>query len=318
MREGGAKRPVKCQFGAKTLKDRTMDASDLRIFAAVARLGGMNRAAAELNTVQSNVTARIRALEAELEVPLFRRTSRGTELTAAGERLLPYAARVIQLLDEARRAARDDGAPRGALVIGSLETTAALRLTPHLASFVAAYPEVDLTLRTGTSCELVDAVLARQLEGAFICGPVEHDALDSEVMFREELVILSAPGVTSLDACLRAKEMRGVVLRAGCSYRLILEAWLARQGIVDVRQLEFGTLEAIIGCVRAGLGITLLPKALIGKVWQDGLVAVHPLPRGEGHVETVFIRRRDERASSALGVFLDHIRPGLARLQAAE
>jgi len=66
-----------------------MDASDLRIFEAVARLGGMNRAAAALNTVQSNVTARIRALEEQLGVQLFRRTSRGVSLTAAGERLLP-------------------------------------------------------------------------------------------------------------------------------------------------------------------------------------------------------------------------------------
>ena len=54
-----------------------MDASDLRFFEAVARLGGMNRAAAELNTVQSNVTARIRLLEEQLGVPLFQRHSRG-------------------------------------------------------------------------------------------------------------------------------------------------------------------------------------------------------------------------------------------------
>jgi DNA-binding transcriptional LysR family regulator len=294
-----------------------MDAGDLRIFEAVARLGGMNRAAAELNTVQSNVTARIRALEEELDVALFRRTSRGTALTAAGERLLPYAARVIQLLAEAKRAARDDGAPRGQLVVGSLETTAALRLTPLLASFVAAYPDVDLTLRTGTSCELIEGILAREYEGAFVCGPVGHPDLSSELMFREELVILAAPGVSAVEDYLRANDVRIVVLRAGCSYRLILEAWLARQGIVGVRYLEFGTLEAIVGCVRAGLGVTLLPKALIGKVWKDGLVSVHPMPGGEGRVETVFIRRNDERATSALAAFLDHVRPSLARLQAA-
>ncbi len=54
-----------------------MDASDLRVFEAVARLGGMNRAATELNTVQSNVTARIQALEAEIGITLFERHSRG-------------------------------------------------------------------------------------------------------------------------------------------------------------------------------------------------------------------------------------------------
>ena len=135
-----------------------MDASDLRVFEAVARLGGISRAATELNTVQSNVTARIRSLEAGLGEPLFQRHSRGVTLTAAGERLLPYAHRIAALLVEATAAVRDDGTPRGALIIGSLETTAALRLSPVLASYVAAYPDVDLTLRPGTTAELVDDV----------------------------------------------------------------------------------------------------------------------------------------------------------------
>ena len=80
-----------------------MDGADLKVFEAVARLGGMNRAAAELNTVQSNVTARIRRLEEELGTPLFDRHSRGVTPTAAGLRLLPYAGRVGELLATARR-----------------------------------------------------------------------------------------------------------------------------------------------------------------------------------------------------------------------
>ena len=102
-----------------------MDIADLKVFEAVAKTGGMNRAAADLHTVQSNVTARIRALEDELGTPLFERHSRGVTLTASGERLLPYARRVAWLLADAIRAARDDGQPRGPLTIGSLETTAA-------------------------------------------------------------------------------------------------------------------------------------------------------------------------------------------------
>ena len=58
-----------------------MDAADLKVFEAVARLGGMNRAASELNTVQSNVTARVRQLEDELGTTLFQRHSRGVALT---------------------------------------------------------------------------------------------------------------------------------------------------------------------------------------------------------------------------------------------
>ncbi|WP_119459011.1 LysR family transcriptional regulator [Rhodospirillaceae bacterium SYSU D60014] len=296
-----------------------MDAADLRVFEAVARLGGMNRAAAELNTVQSNVTARIRLLEDELKAPLFHRHSRGVALTAAGRRLLPYAVRVQHLLEDARRAVEDDGTPKGPLTIGSLETTAALRLSPLLSTYVAAYPAVDLVLRTGTSCEMIEAVLAHRLEGAFVCGPVNHPELEEEIVFREELVILTAPAVGSLDELIGTSDLKVVVLRAGCSYRQRLEEILARRGVIGVRRLEFGTLEAIFGCVAAGLGITLLPRSLIGPVWDDGRVAIHTLPEIEAQVETMFIRRRDAFVSSALAAFLHYVRPaGSAHANAAE
>ncbi|MCK6453957.1 MAG: LysR substrate-binding domain-containing protein [Alphaproteobacteria bacterium] len=282
-----------------------MDASDLRVFAAVARLGGMNRAAAELNTVQSNVTARIRHLEDLLKATLFERHSRGVALTAAGRRLLPYAERVAQLLDEARRAVRDDGRPKGELAIGSLETTAALRLTPVLTAYARAWPEVDVALRTGTTQELIHEVLARRLEGAFVCGPVEHPDLEETMVYREELALLTPPSMRSLDQVFAARDLKIVVLRAGCSYRQRLEEILVRRGVVGLRRLEFGTLEAIFGCVAAGLGVTLLPRALIGPVWGKGRVRVHQLPAKEGRVATLFVRRRDAFVSSALDAFLE-------------
>jgi DNA-binding transcriptional LysR family regulator len=295
-----------------------MDASDLKVFEAVARLGGMNRAAAELNTVQSNVTARIRALEARLGTPLFYRHSRGVALTAAGRRLLPYAVRVQHLLQDARRAALDDGRPSGALAIGSLETTAALRLSPVLAAYAAAYPEVDLVLSTGTTSELIGAVLEHRLEGAFVCGPVAHRELEAEPIFREELVLVTSPKAHSLKEALAPSNLRIVVLRAGCSYRQRLEDVLARRGIVGVRLLEFGTLEAIRSCVAAGLGITLLPRSVVAEAQRAGGVAIHELPAADADVDTVFIRRRDGFVSSALAAFVQHARPAPAHATAAE
>ena len=295
-----------------------MDWAEIKVFEAVARLGSMSRAAGELHTVQSNVTARIRQLEAELGTPLFQRHSRGVALTPAGTRLLPYAERLRALIEEARRAALDDGRPRGPLAVGSLETTAALRLVPVLTPYAAAYPEVDLTLLTGTSCELVEAVLQQRLEGALVCGPVAHPELDEEPVFEEELVLLTAPGLRSLEAALAGGEARIVVLRAGCSYRQRLEEVLARRGIVAVRRLEWGTLEAIYGCVAAGLGITLLPRAVIGPVWRDGRVGVHTLAPEESQVATVFIRRRDTHRSSALDAFLRFLKAVPQQLRAAE
>ena len=287
-----------------------MDARDLTTFEAVARLGGMGRAARELNTVQSNVTQRVRRLEETLGVLLFERSRAGARLTPAGQRLMPYATRVGALLDEAGRAARDDGAPRGTLTVGSLETTAALRLSPLLASYVRAHPGVDVVLRTGTTAEMVERVLNRDLEGAFVCGPVVHPQLVSMPCFTEELALLSAPTESSLAAVLRRPDLRLVILRAGCSYRQRLEELLARRGVVGLRRLEFGTLEAILGAVAAGLGITLLPRTLIGPVWRGGAVRAHRLPASESRVQTVFVRRRDMLPSSALLAFQKHVTKG--------
>jgi LysR family transcriptional regulator, cell division regulator len=286
-----------------------MDAADLRVFETVARQGGMSRAAAELNTVQSNVTARIRQLEDELGTALFERHSRGVTLTAAGRRLLPYAARAQRLLADARRAAIDDGTPKGELTVGSLETTAALRLSPVLSAYAAAYPEVDLVLTTGTTCELIDAVLGHRLEGAFVCGPVDHPELEEQTVFHEQLVVATSPSVRALDQLGAQERLKLVVLRAGCSYRQRLESMLAARGIVDVRLLEFGTLESIFACVGAGIGITLLPRIVVAAAARDGRLGLHALPAAEAEVDTVFIRRRDAFVSSALAAFLAHLRP---------
>jgi DNA-binding transcriptional LysR family regulator len=254
--------------------------------------------------VQSNVTARVQLLEEELNSPLFQRHSRGVTLTDAGRALLPYAVTVLQTLRDARRAVGDDGIPKGRLTIGSLETTVGMHLAPLLSNYVAACPNVDLVLRTGTTAELVEAVLAGRLEGAFVCGPIDNPDIVTQAVYREELMLLTAHPIKSFDALLRMDEIRIIVLRAGCSYRERLEDLLSSRGIAKPRLLEFGTLEAIFGCVEAGLGVTLLPKGLIGPVLRDGRVAAHKLPSREALAETLFIRRHDGFVSSALAAFV--------------
>jgi LysR family transcriptional regulator, cell division regulator len=281
-----------------------VESADLRFFEAVARLGVMTRAAEELHTVQSNVTARIRSLEQSLGVTLFDRRSVGVTLTDAGRRLLPYARRVSRLLDEATRAVSDDGTPRGTLTIGSLETTAAIRLAPVLAEYARAYPQVDLAIHPGTTCELVTAVKQGSIDGAFVCGPVLDPELVQRPMFREELAVLAAAGASSVDELISAGDIRLAVLRAGCSYRQRLEALLARRGVPIPRLMEFGTLETIFACVAAGLGITLLPRSLLGASRFSDRLAVLELPASEASVETVFVGRRDATPSSALAIFL--------------
>lgn len=287
-----------------------MDAGDLSVFAAVARTGGINRAAQALNTVQSNVTQRIRLLERELGVPLFHRHSRGVTLTPAGAQLLPYAQRIGSLIGEARRAATNGAEPQGRLTIGSLETTAARRLPPVLSAYTTAYPAVDIALETGTTAELLSKVLERRLEGAFVAGPVAHDDLVTEPIVEEELVFLTAPTAPPLKAYLRRVargeiEPKVLVLRAGCSYRQRLEQFLADRGVTGLRRLEFGTVDGIVGCVGAGIGVTMMPRAIVAAPLRERRIAAHTLPPREARVTTVFARRRDGFVSTALERFLE-------------
>lgn len=295
-----------------------MEYADLRILEAVARHGSMNRAAAELHMVQSNVTARIRALESEIGTALFERSSRGVVLTPAGQRLLPYAVQLGALLQEASDAARDDGTPRGNLRIGSLETTAALRLPPILSAYARAYPEVGLVVTTGTSADLIADVLQYRLDGAFAAGPVQHADLTEEAVFREELMLVTPPALRRPDDIDRQRALKIIVFRRGCSYRQRLENLLAQRGIQTAEPLEFGSLETIVGCVAAGVGITLLPKAVIAPAWREGRVVAHELPPEQARVDTVFIRRREIRQTSALAAFLAIARPSPLKLVAGD
>ncbi len=281
-----------------------MDARDLKVFQAVARAGGMNSAAEVLHTVQSNVTARIRSLEQELGVRLFERHSRGVVLTRAGERLLPYADKIDALLREAKRAACDDGTPQGTLTIGSLETTAAQRLSPIVTAFGISYPRVNLVLRTGTNAALIDQVLSSKVDGAFVCAPVKHPELVGNLAFREELVVAAAPSRKSFKDLINATDLKILVKGPGCAYRSRLEQLLSRRGIKPAGQMEFGTIEAILGCVEAGLGITLLPRGLMETPERRGRVSLHSLPGTEGRVEILFLRRRDARSFGALEAFM--------------
>lgn len=284
-----------------------MDATDLRVFETVAKLGVMSRAATELNTVQSNVTARIRGLEQSLGCRLFARHPNGVTLTDEGRRLLPYAQRIQRQLRAAALAVRDDGVPRGRLVIGSLESTAALRLAPLLTEYARGYPDVDLTLRTGTTCELIERVRDGTVDGAFVCGPVMDAVLKSEPFCREEMAIVAPAGVRTFNSLLARGDVRIVVLRAGCSYRHRLESILARHGIGPTRVLELGTIEAIFACVSAGLGITMFPRELAENARSGVRLSLLTPSRTEAVVETLFVRRCDAYVTSALTAFLERM-----------
>jgi DNA-binding transcriptional LysR family regulator len=284
-----------------------VELTDLLTFSAVARTGGITRAAEELNTVQSNVTQRVKALEAEIGTALFERHSRGMTLTGAGRRLLPYAQRMAALSREAMIAARDDGEPKGPLAIGSLETTAAVRLPMLLAEFHRRFPAVRLTLKTATTADLVAAVLDGAIDGAFVAGPIEHADLTATLAFREELVLASAKRFNNLAALRAGTPESGptaLVFRTGCTYRQRLEQLFSDFGWPSAARFELGTLDGMIGCVAAGMGVTLLPRAVVERSDQRKEVNIHTLDTSWSRVDTLFIQRRSAHQYSALSGFV--------------
>jgi LysR family transcriptional regulator, cell division regulator len=290
-----------------------MELSDLVTFSAVARTGGITRAADELNTVQSNITQRVKALEAEIGTALFERHSRGMTLTVAGRRLLPYAQRMAALSREAMLAARDDGEPKGPLAIGSMETTAAVRLPPLLARFHQHFPAVQLTLRTAPTADLVAAVLVGGLDGAFVAGPIDHAELTATTAFREELVLVTARRWTSLKALRAGTPESGptaLVFRTGCTYRQRLEQVFAEFGWPSAARFEFGTLDGMIGCVAADMGVTLLPRAVVERKDTAGDIRIHALSSAQSRVDTLFVQRRSVHQYSALQGFAACLKNG--------
>lgn len=290
-----------------------MNSIELGVFAAVARAGSIGRAAERLNTVQSNVTQRVRVLEDRLGVTLFHRSKRGVTLTNVGARLLPYATRVAALLEEARLVTLDEAVPRGEVRIGALETVAAFRLPPILGAYSGLYPDVEITVDTGPTEHLVDLVLRRELDGAFVSGPVVHAQLQAITVVEEELVLATSPRVSGVEDMRRDSRLAGKVIafRAGCSYRHRTEAFLAREGLVGLPRMEIGTLDGMVGCVAAGVGFAILPRAVVAEAAAAGRVRVHALPAEIARTATLFVQRRDTFVTAALRCFLDCVTGGM-------
>ncbi|MBA5635545.1 LysR family transcriptional regulator [Duganella sp. LX20W] len=286
-----------------------MELSALRIFKAVAEEGSVTLAATRLNRVQSNVSARLTQLEESLGVALFHRTGRGLQITAEGDRLLAYADRLLQLADEAQAAMRPDQQPAGQLRIGAMETTAAARLPKVLAAFNRQHPQVDLVLETGPTDHLLDGVLRHRLDLALVAAPVPHAELEQQPVFAEELVLITGPAHPPVRAPQDVARRNLLVFRSGCTYRRRLEAWFAESGVAPGRISEFGTFEAIIGCVAAGMGVALMPMEIISQRKLGRTIQVHTLPPAVAQVETMLVWRKDVLYHPARAAFAAALAP---------
>ncbi|MEN3290981.1 MAG: hypothetical protein V7642_234 [Burkholderiales bacterium] len=288
---------------------RNIDLDSLQIFKAVADFGGITKAAAQLNRVQSNVTTRVKQLEDRLEVKLFQRQSGKLVLSSEGKLLLAYADRLLRLSSEAEAALRA-GTPRGTLRLGTLESTAAARLPPILARYHAAYPDVLIELVTGTSGALVNRVLNYEVEAAFVAEPFTATDLDTQEVFVEELVLITSKGSPKIKTPKDLKKSTVIAFTTGCSYRRILEDWLGLSSVVPDRVLELASYHAIIACVAAGSGLAIMPRSVLRAVHAENEVATYPLPERMAKAKTHLVWRSGHHS-----VALEAMRRELGRVK---
>lgn len=280
-----------------------MDIDDLRIISAIAKSGSMNRAAAKLHMVQSNVTARIRHLEDELGVTLFVRHSRGVTLSESGKRLLAYSGPIDALLQEAIASVKENGIPKGLLRIGSLDQTLSLHLSPALAKYTARYPSVEMKVTTGNTPDLIEGVAQEDLDCAFVLGPVAHPSLTEEPLFCDELVLATGLAISTIDELRHVRDLKALVRAEGCSYRRLLTGILEAQGI-KYQVMSVASSTAIRTLVEADTGVALLAKGALAESWKNSTVSIHELPKALSRVQTVVITRVDRPIPSALEAFL--------------
>jgi len=274
-----------------------MELTELRIFKAVAEQGGITKAAAALNRVQSNVTTRVKQLEERLGTRLFHRQGRRLVLSSEGRLLLGYADRLLRLSAEAQAALKGH-APHGVLKIGALESTAATRLPAVLARYHREYPTVRLELVTATTGALVDKVLREELEAAFVAEPFAAGSLQTRHVFTEELVLVTARDHPRVASPADLAQRTVLAFATGCAYRRRLEMWLGRSHMAADRVMEYGSYHAIVACAAAGGGIAVVPRSVLRATGMEGQLAVHPLPARIAQAKTMLVWRRGHPSSA--------------------
>jgi|SRR5471032_1205507 len=286
-----------------------MELGQIRMVKAVAETGSVARAAQRLHCVPSNVTARIKALESELGTPLFIRAGRGLVISPAGKIFLPYAEKILALTDEAKRAVDANTSPSGSLRIGAIDSCASGRLPPLLAEYHQRYPNVTLELTTATGAQLLDDTLHRRLDGVMVALPSNHLQLRKTVLYQERLFIISAKGLAPIT---RPDDLKGKALLMwpkGCPYRAALEKWLADCGLV-LPIVSYASWGTIIGCVRAGAGIALVPEGVLEQFGAGLTLSTYSFDALQP-IDNFFVEYDDEAHHPAREAFVSLLRERL-------
>jgi len=261
-----------------------MEIISLKTFKAVVDEGGIRGASERLNTVQSNITARIHKLEQELDAKLFMLSGRKLELTPTGELLVDYAAQILRLEHQATSAIlRSKGSYD--LRIGTAETFAAVHLPLVLKQLKRSHPEIRPKITTATSAELTTAVLNNKVDCAAVGNVTSHEALTAIPVVDEALVL-----VTPLDS---DYEPVLFVRQEGCAYRQSALVWQQEAGRSGEEMMVMSSADGVLGCIAAGLGYTVIGKDMVLGSRYEKALSVQAITHGQTNLEISLVYRKD-------------------------
>lgn len=299
-----------------------MELRQLDIFRILARELNFTRAAHRANCVQSNVSVQIRALEDELRVPLFERLGQQVRLTVHGQRLLPYAERILRLVEEASVVAAGNEKPAGTLLVGSPESVLTYRLPRILQAFRAEFPNVDLVFRAVSSAELVPQLERAELDlGLVIDDGLDDSRFKVEALCSEPLSLL----VNSRHPLLAPSSILPEDLRdqpflltdPGCAYRSKLERALAKANIRPKAIMEFTSVETIKQCAALGMGIACLPTIVAQSEIAAGKLVELRWSGDTLGMRTLAVWHKDKWLSPGMQAFLSLLREHLSENRSA-
>ncbi|GAA5001537.1 LysR family transcriptional regulator [Actinopolymorpha pittospori] len=245
-----------------------MELQQMRYVVAVAETNSFTRAAERCLVVQSALSHQVARLERELGARLFERTSRRVQLTPAGEAFLPAAR---QCLDAAERAAAEVAAAvgevRGRLAVGLIPTVAAVDIPSTLRDYRRQYPQVRISLRVGSSDDLIEHVKQGALDVAFLGLPTtaHPQGVAARELARGRLVAVVAPdhplAEESVVSLRRLSTETFVDFPAGTAGRIQSDQAFAAAGLDREVAFEVTNADFLARLVGQDLGVAMLPAA---------------------------------------------------------
>lgn len=244
-----------------------MEFRQLRTFREIAATRSFTKAAQRVHLTQAAVSAQIKALESEAGTPLFSRINKKVFLTEAGELLLKRAERMLREHDEALYELSElSQIGRGRLRIGTASTVASNQPLPSiLAELKRDYPRLQLSVLRGTSAEIVEMILANDLDLGLVSLPVEASDIRTEVLHRDRLVAIvpkghRLAGQRTVSASQLAAEPL-ILGEEGGNTRRLIDLFFEKAGLRPDVIMKLGSMTAIKRMVERGLGVSIVPRS---------------------------------------------------------